>query len=235
MEIESKCVTGDVRVRKISSNFLVVDLDSNSSKRTNSDSGGGSSGGRDGAVPVEPAIPTPPSLSHGGAAQPERKSLPNPPTPVHSTPRRSRTISTSSSTCDSLTQTPYISFSAKTCLELLRDGKLTTDQLAYEYEYFKCLGCELSKLHDLRSSTMKSKRPFPSNIENEMKEILTTQSFCDFNDTVSKLSSITDSISYLAEKAETVSELVYKKAQNVSPVTLKSDTDTVSSDDVSAF
>ena len=113
-EMETKCVTGDldVRVRTDSTdssnlNYLLVDINANSNMSTNPDFGGGSSDRSGGAVPAKPVLSTPPKLSHGGTAQHERKSLPNLPTPIHSTPRRRRTISTSSSTCDIPTQTPY--------------------------------------------------------------------------------------------------------------------------------
>ena len=215
---------GDLSVEKPRlDSFVVIDPSSSIS----SDSGGGSSGKSIGTVPAALVPATPPTpLLRGGAASTRRKYMSLPDLP--STPNR-RNSSTRYETCDLMTQTEghsFMTFSPKTCYELLRDSKLSKEQIFYEFSYFKSRGC--TGLSDLRTNTRNSAPP--AHMIEELKQVLNHQVHSDFSDTMSLLESITSSVSYLAEKADIAAQFVEafecaQESAQESPVTLKSEGD----------
>ena len=132
---------------------------------TISDFGGGSSGNGGGAAPADVVIPTPPSPSHGEAAQPE-------------------------GTCNMATQTqPYFSFSAKTCLEVLPN--LNNDQLVHEMLHYKLLGYEMG-FRTTRSVAANKLTKFQSaNIVREIGQLLSAQCSNDMTMSLNHLHQLT--------------------------------------------
>ena len=180
----TETLSGGSKERHDSSPFVFVnsnDLNTISS----SDSGGGSPGCGDGAVPGASANSTPPNLPHKGAAHHGSKSLCS-----ESSPNTARS---------------FIGFSPLTCLELLTNGKLSPEQLRREHVHFNRLGYK--GLPNLRTSRSKK---FPENIVNEFKKILTSQILTDYSELMSDYDTLTSSISYLAERAQSA-------ARNVEP------------------
>ena len=190
---------------------------------THPDFGGGSSGSSDGAVPDATVPATPPSsLSHGGAADLSRKSksLPTLPTPEIIRKRRTRTVEM----CDSSTQTrgSLVTFSPKTCYELLKGKKLNSEQTMREFTYLKARGC--SGLSDLRTDI----RNPPARMFEELENVLNLQIHCDYDESILLLESVTSSVSYLADKAVLAAQFVEafesaRESVGESPVTLKSE------------
>ena len=192
-------VTGAPATRR-DSGFLLVHPNTLSTI-SSSGSGDGPPGTNQGTAPeVSTNMTSPPSLSHKEAA------------PVQGKPE----------TCDMSTQTPerHISFSPKTCAELLYSKALSRDQLIHEYHYFKWRGVRLStlKIRECSSSD------FPPRINGELLIALNNQIYCDFSNTIEDFDIISNSVSYLAEKSMELAQTVGESEKDKSPVTPNSTT-----------
>ena len=101
----------------------------------------------------------------------------------------------------------YISFSAKTCLELLHDNKLSDDQLDYEFDFCKnVLGLDFS----FQKATSKLARSTKSSCLNNS---LVDQVKIDMNQLVTdntKQTNLLNSISSLIERAERLETELHK-------------------------
>ena len=108
------------------------------------------------------------------------------------------TIVQSKSFADIQTQTePYHSFSAKTCLELLSENKLSDDQLLFEQMYFELLRHEFTKLRSAQNIKFKA-----ASIQRQLSSLLIRQSSDDFNGALVSIQTLTDSLSCLAQAAQ---------------------------------
>ena len=127
-------------------------------------------------------------------------------------------------TCDISTQTPdlHLSFSPKTCAELLYSKKLSREQLIHEYHYFKWRGVRLSTLKIRECSNS----DFPNRIHGELLVALNNQLYCDFNDTLEDFDTIINSVSCMVDKGKKIVQTVENTEKAKPPVTLGTTTPT---------
>ena len=185
---------------------------------SSSDFGGGSSGHETGGTPGDMVSTTPPtpSLTETADVSGESEtSFYTDSTTQLETDSDSETEPVIVSTRDGSTQTSAFcvnSFSSKTCLELLQN--LTDEQLQFELQYFKMLGCDIP----VRSQASKFKA---ASISRELNKLLTKQTCLDFNITIESCDLIINSFSYLVDRAQNeIDKLHAPVAESYSPVTV---------------
>ena len=162
-------------VAEASSDFVHVNLVDVNLQVSSLGSGGGPPALPSRPAPAKQGSTTPPtSPFRGGAASYEGKLL-------------------SSCTVEVQTTEPYVVFSAQTCSELLH--LLTPEQLNFELEHFKSLGCNtnIAKTRGAKSS---------SNIKKELTGILSKVSCDQYKTSLNNYDSMINNLFHLTSRAE---------------------------------
>ena len=152
-----------------------------------------------------------------GGGSSDRHGSPAPDLAVNMTPPRPSVGGTGNSkgkSCNCICRTTrnLYSFSPKTCLELLRSGVLSSDQLEFERLHLQSLGFEIDTVVD-------SKLTHKVVVQNALENNLNIHNCSLVENTVTNLANINACLSYSADYVETWKQRMLPETPTPTPVT----------------